>query len=595
MSKMTVSLRNAGKMYRMYPRRLDTVLEATGLIRFFPWRKARGHEFWALRNVNLDIKKGERLGIIGRNGAGKTTMLKLLTGNLALTEGEINVNGTVQALLTSGSGFHPEFTGYENIRSSLVYQGLNLDRIETAVKDIAEFTELGDFLNQPFKLYSAGMQARLTFATATVLNPDILIVDEILGAGDAYFFGKSMERMKDLVMSGATVLIVSHAMDQISRFCEEAVWLERGRVVARGPSLEIVKEYERFIRELENRRLTSKNYKRLLGDTNIGQLDSYNDIVLCEFELQGENGLQCDIAEINLLKGDRVEDSLKIGDVQDSNATHTSSLVIDRSNWSSSQFENGKYFRSLKVSNDNTAACGSTVFRCYALFPNDEYSIEMIYRFRTKQEGKLLVTCKRNNMPMGEPVTLLPNQNDWTVSRFIVLSKNAGALQSMVSKLDTMGEDKRKNLSRWPGEGSLRIIDVEIVDEDGKACSVFAYNSLFEIRVKFQPVKLGTYRFLPLAVLYGINGTNISTQSGEWIELEMSPDKVYTAVCHLDHLNLGNGNYVISIALYKKFDLELLESPEAYDWIDRSVEFKVTGTPPAISSIFIHPSAWIVK
>lgn len=135
----------------MYPGRLDVALDATGLINLFPRRKAKGREFWALRNIDLEIKKGERLGIIGRNGAGKSTMLKLLTGNLAPTEGQIVVNGSVQALLTSGAGFHPEFTGYENIRSTLVYQGLNSDQIESAIQEIKDFTELGDFLDQPFK------------------------------------------------------------------------------------------------------------------------------------------------------------------------------------------------------------------------------------------------------------------------------------------------------------------------------------------------------------------------------------------------------------------------------------------------------------
>ena len=181
--KTMLRLEGVGKMYKMYSKRLDSYLDAANLGWLLPWRRLDYDEFWALRDVDLEVDSGTRLGIIGRNGAGKTTLLKLLTQNVAPTEGTIEVKGQVQALLEAGAGFHPEFTGYENIRASLTYQGMAPDQIEEAIKDIQTFTELGQFLAQPFKTYSAGMKSRLTFATATVLNPDILIVDEILGAG----------------------------------------------------------------------------------------------------------------------------------------------------------------------------------------------------------------------------------------------------------------------------------------------------------------------------------------------------------------------------------------------------------------------------
>ena len=186
-----------------------------------------------------------------------------MTQNVRPTEGEIEVDGEVHALFEASGGLHPEFTGYENIRGSLEAIGLEGDEIRAAEADIADFTELGRFLEQPLKTYSLGMQSRLSFAIATAVKPEILIVDEVLGAGDAYFFGKAVARMRALVESGAAVLIVSHALDQIVRFCEETIWLDRGRVVMRGPSQDVVKAYEKFIRELEDRRLRAKNRKRL--------------------------------------------------------------------------------------------------------------------------------------------------------------------------------------------------------------------------------------------------------------------------------------------------------------------------------------------
>lgn len=251
MSEYAIRLRGAGKRYKIFDHRRDYVLDAFGLTRLLPRLSGAGHDFWALRGVDLDLRKGERIGIIGRNGAGKTTLLKLITGNLPPTEGAVEVDGEVHALLDVSGGFHPEFTGRENVRAALTYQGLSNAQIRAAEIEIAEFTDLGQFFDQPFKAYSLGMQARLTFACATAFTPDVLIVDEILGAGDAAFYRRSVERMRQLMNTGASVLLVSHALQQIQRFCNETVWLERGHIVMRGATTEVVKAYEKFTRELD--------------------------------------------------------------------------------------------------------------------------------------------------------------------------------------------------------------------------------------------------------------------------------------------------------------------------------------------------------
>jgi lipopolysaccharide transport system ATP-binding protein len=208
------------------------------------WKKPRYQRYPALSNINLEIGRGERIGVIGRNGAGKTTLLKLITGNFAPTSGTINVNGRVQALMQVGLGFHPEFTGYENILASLAYNGVEPKELVHVANEVSEFVELGDFLHQPMKNYSLGMQARLMFASATAIQPDTLIVDEVLGAGDAYFTAKCADRMRRLAFSGCTLLLVSHAMQQIIQFCERAVWLDAGRVVLDGSAREVVGAYE---------------------------------------------------------------------------------------------------------------------------------------------------------------------------------------------------------------------------------------------------------------------------------------------------------------------------------------------------------------
>lgn len=244
---LAIRLQNVSKIYRLHGSQGDQLLDVLGLTRFGFKPKMQPKEFAALKDLSLDVPRGHRIGIVGRNGAGKTTLLKMICGNFAPTQGEIKVNGSVQALMNVGLGFHPEYTGRENVEASLQYNGLNREDYQQAIEGIIEFCELGDFLDQPFKTYSLGMQARLMFAAATAIRPDILIVDEVLGAGDAYFVAKSKQRVAKLVSSGCTMLLVSHSMQQVLELCDEAIWLDQGSIRMRGSSFDVVKAYEEYL------------------------------------------------------------------------------------------------------------------------------------------------------------------------------------------------------------------------------------------------------------------------------------------------------------------------------------------------------------
>lgn len=245
--KLAIHVQDVSKTYSLYGSQRDQFVDVLRLSRFGLRPRSAPTKFNALTNINLDIQRGQRLGIIGRNGAGKTTLLKLLCGNFKPTSGSIEVNGTVQALMSIGLGFHPEYTGRENVRASLHYNGLSRDEFASATDDIIEFCELGEFFDQPFKTYSLGMQARLMFAAATAISPDILIVDEVLGAGDAYFVAKSKVRMQSLVQSGCTMLLVSHSMQQVLEFCDSAIWIDKGLLRKTGDAFSVVKAYEESI------------------------------------------------------------------------------------------------------------------------------------------------------------------------------------------------------------------------------------------------------------------------------------------------------------------------------------------------------------
>ena len=246
--EISITVRDVSRVFKRYRHPRYRVLEALG----FPLPKNAYDEFWALHGISLAVRRGESLAIIGQNGAGKSTLLSIVCGRLQPSSGSVSVRGEIQALMDLGTGFHPEFTGRQNIYSALSYQGITGRAANDRLDDIVDFSELAEFIDQPVKTYSSGMYARLAFSAATAIVPDVLIIDEILAAGDAYFAGKCADRMRRLTKeAGATVLFVSHDMASVQHLCEQAVWLERGRIKMAGPTLEISKAYYASVMERE--------------------------------------------------------------------------------------------------------------------------------------------------------------------------------------------------------------------------------------------------------------------------------------------------------------------------------------------------------
>ena len=206
--------------------------------------KIKYEEFWALRNVSFEIKKGEVVGIIGHNGAGKSTLLKVISGILKPTDGELEVHGNIVPMLELGSGFDHDLTGRENVFLNGAILGYTEEYLKTKYDEIVAFSELGKFIDVPIRNYSSGMLMRLAFSIATVVQPEILIVDEILAVGDAAFQEKSKARIHELMSGGTTVLFVSHSLEQIREMCDRVIWLEHGNVKMIGPTKEICDAYQ---------------------------------------------------------------------------------------------------------------------------------------------------------------------------------------------------------------------------------------------------------------------------------------------------------------------------------------------------------------
>ncbi len=242
-----ITVENLSKAYKQYPTRWSRLAEW-----MLPFRGARHKLKWVLQDINFEVAPGEAVGLIGINGAGKSTLLKLITGTTQPSTGAVRMTGRVAALLELGMGFHADFSGRQNVYMAGQLLGMSVEEIRALMPDIEAFAEIGDYIDQPVRVYSSGMQMRLAFSVATARRPDILIVDEALSVGDAYFQHKSFERIRQFRKAGTTLLLVSHDKQAIQSVCDRAILLDGGRLARQGAPEQIMDYYNALIAEREN-------------------------------------------------------------------------------------------------------------------------------------------------------------------------------------------------------------------------------------------------------------------------------------------------------------------------------------------------------
>jgi lipopolysaccharide transport system ATP-binding protein len=243
----SISVKQLGKAYKQYDSRWGRLAEW-----ITPGEGTRHRVKWVLQDINFQLAPGEAVGIIGINGAGKSTLLKLITGTTQPTTGSVTMTGRVAALLELGMGFHPDFTGRQNAYMAGQLIGLTVEEITAMMPQIEQFAEIGDYIDQPVRVYSSGMQMRLAFSVATVKRPDVLIIDEALSVGDAFFQHKSFDRIREFQQMGTTLLIVSHDRAAIQSICDRAILLDRGGIAKQGSPQEVMDYYNALIAERDN-------------------------------------------------------------------------------------------------------------------------------------------------------------------------------------------------------------------------------------------------------------------------------------------------------------------------------------------------------
>ena len=287
MGQLRVS--NLGKAYKQYPNRWSRLFEW-----LVPFSRQRHQLHWVLQGVDFEIQPGEAVGIVGVNGAGKSTLLKMITGTTQPTCGHIQVQGRVAALLELGMGFHPDFTGRQNAFMAGQLLGMQVEEIEALMPQIEGFAEIGEAIDQPVRTYSSGMQMRLAFSVATARRPDILIVDEALSVGDAYFQHKSFERIRSFRKAGTTLLIVSHDRSAIQSICDTAILLEHGRMAMRGKPEEVMDYYNAMLAQREGQVVRQE----MLANGQVRTISGTGEAGILDVQLLNSHGQPVEVAEV---------------------------------------------------------------------------------------------------------------------------------------------------------------------------------------------------------------------------------------------------------------------------------------------------------
>lgn len=566
MSDIAIKIDGVTKSFRRFRHPGWRALDAFGV----SVPRSRYDIFDALRGIDIEVRQGERTALIGRNGAGKSTLLRLISGQMQPDSGRVQVAGNIQALMELGTGFHPDFTGIENIHAALALQGLRGSSLRTQVEEIIDFTELEGFIERPVREYSAGMYARLAFAVATTIKPEILIVDEILGAGDAYFVGKSIQRMKALTENGATVLFVSHDMSSVQLLCERAIWIDRGMVRKEGPILQVSKAYMAAVREDEEIRTRARTMS--LTRQQAAGLDRQSRVTL--FRLIGEvtpPRKPLSVSAIRFGSGDT-----ELGRIEPTrSADEGNGPMLDAAhmNWRGPETASGRLCWQF---GDFGGLFGHAPWQItWPAAPVENAWIELdVLASQTDPVAVEQFDPEANGyVRLGKIEASGTDQ--WEAVKVSCLEQPIAEGERVTHKLDLL---ELKSDDRY-GSGEAHITAFGFLDADGErrhtlitgeeASAVIAFSARGEL---LDPVAvIAIYRpdgTCVMQVVSNRDGTSFGTVAGErLIRVNFAP------------LQLGPGDYIVSVALFKELNIATRVEPQAYDLHDRCYALKMLPPP----------------
>ncbi len=509
-----VRLTDVSKVYRLYQKPAYRLMDLFGLC---PQGWPYYSEHQALANVTATIGVGEKVAIIGRNGAGKSTLLKIIAGLLQPSSGDVAVNGKISNLLQLGTGFHPEFTGRQNVFASLAHQGIIGREASTLFDRIVDFAEIEEYIDQPMKTYSTGMCSRLMFSSSIVMNPQILIVDELLGVGDAYFSHKSFARMRDLCAeAGTTLLLVTHDIYSALNLCDRFIWIDRGQMQFDGSGKDAIQLYEKSIREQE------EEWQRRRSESSLRETKGERFVHVV---LRSRSGFALSrpvaVSQLELIgaQGESLRQTVADGDPR----WH----LVPESNLGAAETIAGERARALQVFGSVYHKAEWTVALPETFEPR---SLRVRWHYRGSDAVELrVVTSERKTLIDAE----LPSGDGWQEHTFKALAKNQPTL------------DPFKQVDY--GNGIVRMTSVEFLDAGGQTTAQVRVGDPLTVRVHCHPVAPVPQS----AVTFVIGFTRQGTAAPLYIYTPRMavPDADFVVDARLERVEFGAGTWFVNLGI----------------------------------------------
>jgi lipopolysaccharide transport system ATP-binding protein len=598
MAEIAVRADGLTKSYRLYRRPADRVLDVLGLLRRGRDGRPRFGEHLALDRVSFEIRRGEKVGIIGRNGAGKSTLLKLVTRSIEPSAGTLEVTGATQALLSLGTGFHPDFTGRDNVVNYLAQLGIAGERAASLTAEIVEFAEVEEYIDQPVKTYSSGMGARLMFAASTVIEPDVLVIDEVLGVGDAYFARKSYERIKALCSEhGSTLLLVSHDIYSTAQICERMIWIDRGRIVADGACTEVMAAYERSIRRQEELRLNRRAIVRLRGELEgeaaaravaVGRITDAGAI--------RDQRPAIHLSHVALVAGGRTLARIDADAPERGDASH---LILDRmkGNWGPVVDVEGRQARLFE-------GFGSIFHRLpFALIAEglgqalDGGGVEVEIGVHAAGAHELECVLVHPDMAKLYGVRIKVAAGGWMDLRAQLTEDSQWGV--------TEAESNAQGAARY-GQRRMEITDVRFLDKAGAERHIFEVGDEMRVSLRYR-INAEDFDERPLIVVAFLKDGTLRTHRFWHDGVHFGPRSPREGQIDIASgpLQLGAGRYLINVALFREGYMTSAEvhgfftsNEGVHDMHARGYELKIAedgGWRLFNDAVFSHPSRWTIN
>jgi ABC-type polysaccharide/polyol phosphate transport system ATPase subunit len=551
---------NLKKVYRLYTRPSYRFRDMFGLLGNKPGAFT---ERAALDGVSLEIRRGEKVAIIGRNGAGKSTFLKLVTNVIQPTSGTLDVKGVVHALLQIGTGFHPDFTGRENVYAYFAQRGMTGAAADRACAEVVEFAELEEYIDQPMKTYSTGMTVRLMFSASTAITPDLLVLDEVLGVGDAYFAHKSYERIRGLsAASGTTLLLVTHDVYTAAKVCDRMIWLDHGRILIDDVPDLVINAYEDSIRRQEERRL---RLKRLAGAPDARPTSSLLPMIV-ELRSRDNRALPCQvfISRLSLAIEGTAIDSLPIGVPR----TGTADLIHEGTAWGEAVQWQGRLAQAWNN-------YGSVFHKVAGLF-----DVGGLMNANEVPPFTIEVECW-SDAPCDVAVQAFVGDREFHLAELTTAPRAWQSIAACsVDGRRRSDAERARNLTI--GSGRIVITDIRCLDGAGRVKSIFAHGEPFILSVEYRINEPNFKEDVQLLATFHRDGVHDTCRMFcRALGLDAGRGTSGTLEMRLPRMCLGAGKYTVSFGITERgyFEREQVLfysiNPGMYDCLTRGFEIEV--------------------